>query len=176
MKKPLIFIVCISIMIPLIGSLYCNEYYDAELRAMGLDPARVTYFDLNGNQVSQDQFLDDLTRIALEGESPEVKAARAAGTLNNSGKSAAAQSATAAPAASSGNSKKQSAPKEKVTVWFTDARGRVIGSTQVTKGTTVAESQFMTDVPDFEDGRTFDKWDYDGRVIEHEYIIRANYK
>ncbi len=67
------------------------------------------------------------------------------------------------------------APKEKVKVWFTDAVGHVLGSTEITKGTTIGKNQFIKDVPDF-DGAKFFAWAYDGKAIEHEVIIRALYK
>ncbi len=67
------------------------------------------------------------------------------------------------------------APKEKVKVWFTDAVGHVLGSAEITKGTTIGKNQFVKDVPDF-DGAKFFAWAYDGKAIEHEVIIRALYK
>lgn len=65
--------------------------------------------------------------------------------------------------------------KEKVTVWFTDAVGHVLGFSEITKGTTIGKNQFVKDVPDF-DGAKFFAWAYDGKAIEHEVIIRALYK
>ncbi len=179
MKKFICFIILSSLITLLTANVFCGYVWsDGTIRdyAEGTDPAKGRYFDQFGNELPNEQaFSDAVARMLGEPTAAEWRAQQTAGGGNAS---AAAQPATATqPAdASSGNSKKQAAQKEKVTVWFTDARGRVIGSTQVTKGTTVAESQFMADVPVLDDGRTFDKWDYDGRVIEHERIIRANYK
>ncbi len=73
---------------------------------------------------------------------------------------------------------KKETPKEKLNVYFTDMYGHVIYTVQVTKGTTVGKTQFPKEVKDIrtrEGEYTFDKWDYDGRKVEHELIIRALY-
>lgn len=91
----------------------------------------------------------------------------------------AAPSGSASSSKAATTSSKAAAPaKEKVTVYFTDMFGEVIGTSQVTKGTDIAESQFPQTVEDIEHEGvtyTFDSWDYDGHVMEHQYIVRANY-
>ena len=64
---------------------------------------------------------------------------------------------------------------QKNTVCFTNLYGHVIDSSQVTAGTTIADSQFPKSVEDV-DGHSFDKWDYDGRVMTNDYVLRALYK
>lgn len=92
-----------------------------------------------------------------------------------SGGSAPASSASA-PATSSDKGKSgKTQEAKKITVYFTDLYGHVIGSSQVTAGTTIADSQFPKSVEDV-DGHSFDKWDYDGRVMTNDFIVRALYK
>ena len=132
------------------------------------DPNKGTYW-YNNQQVSHDEFLAAITADLLR-DNPGTVLGGAA-SQQGQATSPAANTQTAAPAAST----KTAISKEKLTVYFTDAYGRVIGTSQVTKGTTIADSQFVQSVEDC-DGLAFDSWDYDGRVIEHETVVRALYK
>ena len=73
------------------------------------------------------------------------------------------------------NTQKASKPKEKVTAYFTDATGKVIGSSKITKGTDIAKNQFPAEVKDC-NGKKFDHWDYDGHVLLEDTIVRAIFK
>ena len=161
MRKSIVFIISVLLIVLLIGQTFCEVVGD------GIPITK--FFDLNGNEVSEQQFNDNICRMLGEPTAAEWRAQQA-----NKGQG----SASAQPAAASAPNTTASAPatpKEKLTVYFTDAFGNALGSSQVTKGTTIAESQFVQDVPEC-DGKTFDHWDYDGRVIEHQYIVRALYK
>lgn len=169
MRKSIILIVSILLVVMTVGSVFCNIYDDEEIRAMGVDPAKKTYYDLNGNQVTQDQFNDSIARMLGVPTAAEWNAQQ-----SNSIPSTPQPSTPAPATATSGNSgKKQTTPK--ITVYFSDLYGHVIGSNQVTSGTNIAESQFPKTVEDV-DGHTFDKWNYDGRALYHDFIVRAEYK
>ena len=88
-------------------------------------------------------------------------------------------SAPATPATpKSDNSGNKQPTAQKITVTFTDLFGKAIGSVKVTVGTDVAKSQFPETVEDIEHNGTvyvFEKWDYDGRLMYHDTVIRGMY-
>lgn len=98
-------------------------------------------------------------------------------SVNSSNSSASPSASTPATSSDKGKSGKSGKTQEskKITVYFTDLYGHVIGSSQVTAGTTIADSQFPKTVEDV-DGHVFDKWDYDGKEMYHDYVLRAKYK
>ena len=56
--------------------------------------------------------------------------------------------------------------------------GKMIGTSSITKGADIATCQFLQTVENVDFGGksyVFDSWDYDGHVIEHQYIVRAKY-
>ncbi len=128
-------------------------------------------FWVNNQQVTPEEYMRAEAEIALKG-------ATKSGYVQfdpNRGKTGLPATSTPANTTPASTPTKETIPKVKLTVWFTDALGRIIGSSQVTKGTDIADSQFPAEIPNCE-GMTFDHWDYDGRLIEHEYIVRAIYK
>lgn len=103
---------------------------------------------------------------------PEAQAILKKHGKTGGGSTPAAPASPSAPAQPGGKADGKQTAAVKVTVYFTDSHGRVIGSSQVTAGTTIADSQFPKTVEDV-DGKTFDKWDYDGKVMTNDYIVRA---
>ena len=105
-----------------------------------------------------------------------VAEVRAKYGMSGGGSPTASTPSASAPATSSGKGKSgKTQESKKITVYFTDLYGHVIGSSQVTAGTTIADSQFPKSVEDV-DGHSFDKWDYDGKEMYHDYVLRALYK
>jgi len=141
------------------------------------DPEPIAYFLADGTQVTKQQFNDAIVQRLLT-ENPGTTLG-APGQGGGQGGSASAATAPAQPAMTTSPNNTvvpaPAAPKEKVAVSFTDENGNFIGSTQVTKGTDVATSQFPLEVPEC-NGKTFDSWDYDGSLMMHDWIIRAKYK
>lgn len=155
---------------------------DPELwKAMGLDPNESSSLEsykgesedqLNAVDLDGDGWItQEEIRAVNNGTAASYKASKAA-----SAAPAASTPSASAPATSSSKGKSgKTQESKKITVYFTDLYGRVIGSSQVTAGTTIADSQFPKSVEDV-DGHSFDKWDYDGKEIYHDYIVRALYK
>ncbi len=158
MKKSIIGIIAILLIVGSIGSVFCFD--PRTVTAPWLDPAKTTYW-VDNQQVTAEDFYNSIEADVIAHRSD-------AGNIGST-------AATPQPAASNQTASTPKAAKEKLIVYFTDENGRVIGTSQVTKGTTVAESQFMQEVPEC-NGKAFDHWDYDGRTIEHQFIIRAVYK
>ena len=140
-------------------------------KAMGLDPnassavvpdleARFNSLDLDG-----DGFIDPVEVQAVNNGT--------AASYKSGSSSASSQSATSTPKDTGKGEKAQK--NVKITVYFTDLYGHVIGSSQITSGTSIGEKQFATDIPDC-NGKKFDSWDYDNRELFHDTIVRANYK
>lgn len=155
---------------------YC---IDPELwKAMGLDPNQQWYTEQYDGDMQ-----NRMNSVDLDGDgwiTPEEIQAVNNGTAGsykaNKAAPAASNPSASAPAASSGKGKSgKTQEAKKITVYFTDLYGHVIGSSQVTAGTTIADSQFPKSVEDI-DGHSFDKWDYDGKEMYHDYIVRALYK
>ncbi len=141
-------------------------------KAMGLDP--------------------NASSVSISVEEAEARMAQAARNrpdlftddfVQSVGGTPSGSSSQSAPATSSGSQaqtktdgkKGEEKTSAKVTAYFTDAYGHVLGSSQITSGTTIGDNQFVKDVPDC-DGKKFDGWDYDGRKLYHDIIVRANYK
>ncbi len=202
MKRFSIFVVCISITLLLVGSVFCSYVWDDGTihdYAQGEDPSK-TIYAVGGEVVSKDVFDQAIAEKALAGASPEYQATHTvvngkvvntATGLPDGASAAASTPATTetapvvadttiapAPTEAAPATNEAAAPepaKGKAEVTFTDENGGYLGSSKVTIGTDVASSQFVQDVPDC-NGHKFDHWDYDGHVIEHDYIIRAVYK
>ncbi len=145
--------------------------------ALGLDPS-APYVIL-----PQGEMQNRMNGLDLDGDGwidpAEVNAVNNGTASSYKSNPAPAQPSSPAPSqpSSKDNGKKDGKQAEsvKITVTFTDMYGHSLGSSQVTTGTTIADSQFVKDVPDC-DGKKFDKWDYDGGVIEHDFVVRAIYK
>ncbi len=178
MKRISAFIISCTLIVTLMSNIFCGYMWsDGTIRDYqeGSIPGQTTYFDVNGNQVTKEEFMDGITRIALEGESPEVKAARAAGTLGNNASAPMTTAAPAPKAATTSNKTEKPQSALQINVYFTNLYGNVIGVSQITSGTNIADSQFPVEVPEC-DGKIFDRWDYDGHALSHDYIVRAIYK
>lgn len=148
---------------------------DPELwKAMGLDPNESSSLESYKGETEDQMEHALITHPELfDLNDPEAQAILQKHGI--SGGSVSTPSASA-PATSSGNGKSGKAQEsKKITVYFTDLYGHVIGSSQVTAGTTIADSQFPKTVEDV-DGHSFDKWDYDGKGVYHDYVLRALYK
>ena len=165
MKKSIIFIILSLIMVMSIGSVFCYNY------APWQDPARTTFYLADGTQVTEQEFdaaiLEEAMKYATNGTKVYNPGGQATASTPNAQTSAA------------DSSKSNAAPKKKFTVSFTDMFGHVIGVSQVTEGTDIAQSQFPAAVEDIEaEGQTFvfDRWDYDGEVVLHDLVVRALYK
>ena len=163
MKKSIIAIISIILIVGSIGSVFCG----APL-APWADPSKPQVYVWDGQVVSGDQWM-----LNLEAQVAAEEAANMAAMGKTGNSTASSQPTTANQTKPTSTPSKTS--KENLMVYFTDENGRVIGTSQVTKGTTVAETQFIQEVPEC-NGKAFDHWDYDGRVIEHQFIIRAVYK
>ncbi len=163
MKKSIIAIITILLIVGSIGSVFCEVQLPP-----GADPAKWSFYLADGSKVSGEEWM-----AAIEAQVAAEEAANMA-AMGKTGNSTASSQPTTANQTSP-TSATSTTSKEKLMVYFTDENGRVIGVSQVTKGTTVAESQFVQEVPEC-NGKKFERWDYDGRVIEHQFIIRAVYK
>ena len=159
MKKSIIAIISILLIVSSIGSVFCNDPY-----MPWSDPAKTTFW-AGDRQVSSDEFMQIITQEALKGAKGTVQYSDLVNGTASSGSGAKSTSKNST----------QAAPKNKITVTFTDENGNHIGSVQVTEGTTIADSQFIKDVPDC-NGKKFDSWDYDGSVMMYDWVVRAIYK
>lgn len=147
-------------------------------KAMGLDPNADSSWESYKGETE-----DQLNAVDLDGDgwiTPEEIQAVNNGTAGsykaNKAAPAASTPSVTVPTTSSSKGKSGKAQEsKKITVYFTDLYGHVIGSSQVTAGTTIADGQFPKTVEDI-DGHSFDKWDYDGKEMYHDYIVRALYK
>lgn len=162
MKKSIVLAVCIMVTMLFTSPTFCILYSEMQ----GQKGVCLGYFLEDGTQVTEQEWNDAVLRDLGEPTAAEYLAQQAA-------KSSATASPSQATSPTSSNT--ATTPKEKVSVAFTDAFGNVLGMSEVTKGTDIAPSQFVKDVPDC-DGKSFDKWDYDGSVMMHDYVIRALYK
>ena len=168
MKKAILTILSIAVFVGVIAFGSSDTYcIDPEMwKAMGLDPnassaslssmAELEARMAQAAQARPDLFTDDYVKSV--GGTPSGSASSGSQASNKTdGKKADKQEAT------------------KITVTFTNMYGNVLGSSQVTSGTTIEDSQFVKDVPDC-DGKKFDSWDYDGKELYHDTVVRANYK
>ncbi len=139
------------------------------------------YFDANGNEVTRDEFAVLITQAALDGASPEYRATHSVTSegiiVNNATGLPDPVDAKGRPI--TGNTVKKT-QKDKVTATFTNLYGVIIGTSKITKGTDIAQSQFPAETPSdiVTDSGTlvFDHWDYDGKVLEEDVRIKAVYK
>ncbi len=139
------------------------------------------YFDSNGNRVTRDEFAILIAQDALDGASPEFRATHSVTSegiiVNNATGLPDPVDARGVPITSSSTN---SSNKEKVSVAFVDIYGAIIDTKLVTKGTDIAKNQFpKTTPPDIITAQgilTFDKWDYDGSVLQSDTIVKASYK
>ncbi len=139
------------------------------------------YFDANGNEVTRDEFAVLITQAALDGASPEFRATH---SVTSEGIIVNNATGLPDPVNSRGvpitNTSSQKTQKEKVTAYFTDFYGTIVGSSKITKGTTIAKSQFPkknpSDIVVENTIFTFDKWEYAGNVLDSDVIVKALYK
>ncbi len=144
-------------------------------KALGLDP--------NASSASVPDLEERTNALDLDGDGwitpSEISAVNNGTASSYKSNPAPAQPSSPAPSQpsskDSGKKDGKQAESVRITVTFTDMFGHPLGSSQVTVGTTIADSQFVKDVPDC-DGKKFDRWDYDGGVIEHDFVVRALYK
>ncbi len=80
---------------------------------------------------------------------------------------------------STGKTKTKQVPANKVTATFKNLYGVIIGTSQITKGTDIAKSQFPKGkVPDIVTPNgtyVFDHWNYDGSKLTDDISVKAVY-
>ncbi len=139
------------------------------------------YYDSDGNAVTADEFAILIAQKALDGASEEYRATH---KVDSEGR--VVNTTTGQPDKVSGkdisvSSIASSQPlKEKVTAKFVNLYGVILETSKITKGTDIAKSQFPKDTPPdiiTKNGiMIFDKWNYDGSILEDDIIVKAQYK